>query len=328
MVTQVIPQKKGLKKAAELIKSGEVVAFKTETVYGLGADFSNPKAVEKIFKAKNRPCDNPLIVHLADAADAELVARDIPKAYFELAEKFMPGPLTVVLKKRDTVPAIVTAGGDTVAVRVPDNAVVRKLIKLSAPLAAPSANRSTHVSPTSARHVAEDLDGIIPLILDGGECNVGIESTVLDLTSEPARILRPGAVTAQMLSLVLMTGEEESPNAKIPKSPGVKYPHYAPRCETWAALNLKAAKDAYDRAAAKGKKTIVLCLYDWQKPLEKRNAAVLGKTVRQFAKNYYAALRNAEKTYDYIIIQGFSDGELEHSLMNRITKSSGGKILD
>ena len=193
MITRIVNAKDGLDEAVSLIKNGELVVFPTETVYGLGANAFDPVAVAKIFEAKGRPQDNPLIVHISRVEEVKDIARDVPEVFYTLAERFMPGALTVVLPKSDLIPGIVTADGDTVAVRMPDHPVARELISRSFPLAAPSANRSKHVSPTTARHVYDDLCGRVPLILDGGECGVGIESTVLDLTSGSPVILRPGA---------------------------------------------------------------------------------------------------------------------------------------
>ncbi|MBR2334236.1 MAG: threonylcarbamoyl-AMP synthase, partial [Clostridia bacterium] len=184
MKTEILEAKQAIEKGVGLIKKGELVVFPTETVYGLGADAFNEKAVEKIFTAKDRPQDNPLIVHIASVDQVKDIAKDIPDSFYRVAEKFMPGPISVVLKKGDNIPYIVTAGGGTVAVRMPLNPIARELIALSKPLAAPSANKSKHISPTTAQHVYDDLNGEVALIIDGGSCDVGIESTVLDLTTD------------------------------------------------------------------------------------------------------------------------------------------------
>ena len=248
MVTRILDAENGLDEAVSLLKAGELVAFPTETVYGLGADAFNGDAVKKIFEAKGRPQDNPLIVHIASVEQAAEVARDIPDEFYILAREFMPGPLTVVLPKSDAVPGVVTAGGDTVAVRMPSHPVARRLIAASMPLAAPSANRSKHISPTTARHVLDDLDGRVPLILDGGECGVGIESTVLDLTSAVPTVLRPGAVTEEMIAEILGRVGSLSPGAVIgrAKSPGMKYTHYAPSVPAVVAMSEEAAFARYD----------------------------------------------------------------------------------
>lgn len=325
---KIIDEKIGISKAIELIKAGELVAFQTETVYGLGADFSNVGAVEKIFKAKGRPQDNPLIVHIAKPEDVQNIAKEIPNCFYKLAEKFMPGPLTVVLKRNEKVPNIITANGDTVAVRVPLNPVVREIIEKSSPLAAPSANKSKHISPTSAKHVEEDLGEDVALILDGGDCKVGIESTVLDLTTETPTILRPGAVTMEMLSEIF-DDVKETKNAKIKvaKSPGMKYTHYAPKCETFMATSLENAKYGYDNAILSGKNPVYICLEINKKSFENRNTIVVGKNAEDYAKKLYGVLRFAEKKYDFIILQDLGDEGISGSVMNRARKSAGHKFL-
>ena len=223
--------------AAELIKSGELVAIPTETVYGLGADGLNPHAVAKIFKAKGRPQDNPLILHVADPADIEKFCHSIPERAYALAEKFWPGPLTMVLPAKDLVPKCTTAGLPTVAVRCPDNAVTREIIRLAGvPIAAPSANLSGKPSTTTAQHVLHDHDGNIAAIVDGGACRVGVESTIIDLSDDRPRLLRPGGITLEQLQEILgdiiidkaVTGSVAQD--AVVKAPGMKYRHYAPEC--------------------------------------------------------------------------------------------------
>lgn len=223
--------------AAEIIKSGELVAIPTETVYGLGADGLNPKAVAKIFAAKGRPQDNPLILHVAEPADMEKFCHSIPESAYVLAEKFWPGPLTMVLPAQDCVPKCTTAGLPTVAVRCPDNAVTREIIRLAGvPIAAPSANLSGKPSTTNAQHVLHDHDGNIAAIVDGGPCRVGVESTIIDLSDDRPRLLRPGGITLEALQEVLgdiiidkaVTGSIEKDT--VVKAPGMKYRHYAPEC--------------------------------------------------------------------------------------------------
>ena len=226
------------KTAAELIKQGQLVALPTETVYGLGADGLNPEAVAKIFEAKGRPQDNPLILHIADPKDLETLCHHIPESAYTLAEKFWPGPLTMVLPAKDIVPKCTTAGLPTVAVRCPDCDITRQIIALSGvPIAAPSANLSGKPSTTTAQHVLDDHNGKIPLIVDGGACRVGVESTIVDLTEDTPRLLRPGGVTPEQLKAVL--GElivDKAVTAQIDKdavvkAPGMKYKHYAPQCQ-------------------------------------------------------------------------------------------------
>jgi L-threonylcarbamoyladenylate synthase len=224
----------GVRRGAQVIRAGGLVAFPTETVYGLGADALSDSAVARIFEAKERPRGNPLIVHLAGAAALESVAARVPPRAREAAARFWPGPLTLVLPRAGVVPLITTGGLETVAARVPSHPVARALIEASGrPIAAPSANRSGRPSPTRAEHVREDLDGRIELILDGGPTPVGVESTVLDMTTEPPTLLRPGGVTLEQLRdclgevAVLAGDDEEAPG----RSPGLRYRHYAPRAQ-------------------------------------------------------------------------------------------------
>ncbi|MCL6642853.1 MAG: threonylcarbamoyl-AMP synthase, partial [Candidatus Bipolaricaulota bacterium] len=221
-----------IERAAQIIRSGGVVAFPTETVYGLGADALNEDAVRKIFTAKERPFDDPLIVHIAHAEQLSLLARHIPRQAWDLTERFWPGPLTLVLPKTDRVPTVTAGGLDTVAVRAPAHPVARSLIERSGvPIAAPSANRFGRPSPTTAQHVWDDLNGRIDLILDGGPTPIGVESTVLDLTQDPPMVLRPGGVTLEELREVL--GEvrllDSSASEAAKRSPGTRYRHYAPK---------------------------------------------------------------------------------------------------
>lgn len=221
--------------AAELIRRGELVAIPTETVYGLGADGLNEAAVAKIFEAKGRPQDNPLILHIWDAEQMEQFCHDIPKAAYDLAKAFWPGPLTMVLPAREIVPRRTTGGLNTVALRCPDNVVTREIIRLSGvPIAAPSANLSGKPSTTTAQHVLHDHDGKIAAVVDGGPCRVGVESTIVDLTEDRPRLLRPGGITPEQLIAVL--GDlvvDKAVTAQIDKdavvkAPGMKYRHYAP----------------------------------------------------------------------------------------------------
>ncbi len=224
--------------AADIIKSGGLVAIPTETVYGLGANGLDPEAVAKIFAAKGRPQDNPLILHVAEARQIEAFCHSIPESAWRLAEAFWPGPLTMVLPARDTVPKCTTAGLPTVAVRCPDNAVTRQIIRLAGvPVAAPSANISGKPSTTTAGHVLHDHEGRIDAIVDGGPCRVGLESTIVDLTEERPRLLRPGGITPEQLTQVLgdlvidqaVTAQLDQ-NAVV-KAPGMKYRHYAPEAQ-------------------------------------------------------------------------------------------------
>ncbi len=234
--------------AAEAIKAGQLVAFPTETVYGLGADAFNPEAIRQIYQVKGRPQDNPLIVHLTKLEDLAKVAREVPELAYRLYQRFAPGPLSLILPKHPDLPSIVTAGGDTVAVRFPAHPLAQDLINLSGtPLVAPSANISGRPSPTTAAICYQDLQGKVPYILDGGPCTFGVESTVLDLTSAVPTILRPGGLTREALSafcacpIAYVGDPQENPEGQdqppVPKSPGMKYRHYAPQAKvqilTW-----------------------------------------------------------------------------------------------
>lgn len=327
MITRIVNAKDGLDEAVSLIKNGELVVFPTETVYGLGANAFDPVAVAKIFEAKGRPQDNPLIVHISRVEEVKGIARDVPEVFYTLAERFMPGALTVVLPKSDLIPGIVTAGGDTVAVRMPDHPVARELISRSFPLAAPSANRSKHVSPTTARHVYDDLDGRVPLILDGGECGVGIESTVLDLTSGSPVILRPGAVTAEMLAPFLGVIPGSGKVIGTAKSPGMKYEHYAPTAEAHAAVSARSAAEFYDRCAAEGRHPVLLFRDIYPDVLGDRECISLGKSVEDFMHTVYSALRAAEKSYDVIVVETLEGEGRAASVMNRVMKAVGGKTV-
>ena len=327
MITRIVNAKDGLDEAVSLIKNGELVVFPTETVYGLGANAFDPVAVAKIFEAKGRPQDNPLIVHISRVEEVKDIARDVPEVFYTLAERFMPGALTVVLPKSDLIPGIVTAGGDTVAVRMPDHPVARELISRSFPLAAPSANRSKHVSPTTARHVYDDLDGRVPLILDGGECGVGIESTVLDLTSGSPVILRPGAVTAEMLAPFLGVIPGSGKVIGTAKSPGMKYEHYAPTAEAYAAVSARSATEFYDRCAAEGRHPVLLFRDIYPDVLGDRECISLGKSVEDFMHTVYSALRAAEKSYDVIVVETLEGEGRAASVMNRVMKAVGGKTV-
>lgn len=236
--------------AAEALLQEEVVAFPTETVYGLGALYDKPAAIRKVYRVKGRPADNPLIVHLSDIAQVKPLVTEIPELALALWRQFAPGPLTLIFKRSARVPDTVTAGLDTVAIRLPAHPLAIRLIDaVGVPLVAPSANRSGRPSPTRAWHVLEDFDGKIPYILDGGPCEHGLESTVLDITGETPTILRPGAVTREQLSAFL--GREvlsfqggEVPAATAPRAPGMKYRHYAPRIPVYV---LRLDTDAPER---------------------------------------------------------------------------------
>ena len=324
-MTRIVKAKDGIDEGARILKDGGLVVFPTETVYGLGANAYNENAVANIFKAKGRPQDNPLIVHISSFDQVKDIAVDVPDEFYKLAERFMPGPLTVILKKSDKIPYVVTAGGDTVGVRMPDNAYTRQLIAKSFPLAAPSANRSKHISPTTAQHVYEDLNGEVDLILDDGACQVGIESTVLDLTVDVPTILRPGAVAADMLLDVVGQVSQNGKIIKVAKAPGMKYTHYAPKVDTVTAVNIDHAVNEYDKQASLGKNPVIVARDIYRDTVKDRNLISLGVTVEDYTRNIYSALHTAEKEYDYIIVEELHGSGLEASVMNRVTKAAGGK---
>jgi L-threonylcarbamoyladenylate synthase len=234
-----------IRRAAAVIRAGGLVAFPTETVYGLGANALDAAAVARIFEAKGRPATNPVIVHVLDAPEARNVASNWPETASKLAGRFWPGPLTLVVPKSETVPPIVTAGGETVAVRCPNHPVARALIReAGVPIAAPSANRSTELSPTRAEHVLKGLNGRIDLLLDGGPCSGGIESTVVDLTGDVPRVLRPGLITVPMLEEVCGRVEVGAKDEGVSRSPGQMAKHYSPRAEVWLCDGFAELEDA------------------------------------------------------------------------------------
>jgi L-threonylcarbamoyladenylate synthase len=254
-----------VEQAATLLRTGQIVALPTETVYGLAGNALDADVVGAIYAAKGRPSDNPLIVHIASVDELGRVVRAVPESALALAHAFWPGPLTMVLPRRDVVPDRVTAGLDTVAVRVPDHAAFRAVLDAAGvPLAAPSANRAGSPSPTTAQHVLHDLDGRIPAVLDGGPCAVGVESTVVDLTTTPPRLLRPGGIGLEQLRAVLgdvdvdpAVAGEPAPGL-VPGSPGMKYRHYAPAAPVVVVEGTTAQAAAWVRAQDP-EGTAVLC---------------------------------------------------------------------
>lgn len=329
-------------KAANVIKSGGLVAFPTETVYGLGADACNPEAAKKIYEAKGRPSDNPLIVHIAEFKDLAYIAKEVPKKASLLAKAFWPGPLTMIIHKNNNVPYETTGGLDTVAVRMPDHFVARRLIQMSGCLiAAPSANASGRPSPTLAEHVAEDLGGKIPIILDGGEVGIGLESTIIDLTEEIPLILRPGYITKAMLERII--GEVKTDPGILaagdgvrPKAPGMKYRHYAPRASLTVVNGNKEAvirkiNELTDKMRAKGKKVGVIGTDETAKAY--RGDMVLSLGAREdedvIARRLYRILREFdEREADVIYSESFETQGIGQAIMNRLLKAAGHQVLD
>lgn len=320
-MTLFLSGKKAITKAKELILSGEIVAFPTETVYGLGANVYNEEAISKIFIAKGRPQDNPLIVHIADKKDIDKIAKEVSKDAWTLADSFMPGAITLVLKKRKDIPSIVTAGLDTVGIRFPSHALAQELIRAcGVPIAAPSANKSTRISPTKAEHVMSDMDGLIPLVINGDNSEVGIESTVIDMTGDIPTILRPGSITQSMIEIVLgkkiLTKEYDSK----PASPGMKYRHYCPKVPM-VLVSKDRLVEHYNQIKNKGLRAVVIASYDYFDN-NGIDSIIIGKEPDAIARNIYSALRQAEKEYDYIIVEIIKDKEIGKSVMNRLRKAS------
>jgi len=324
-------------KAAEIIKNGGLVAIPTETVYGLGADGLNPDAVARIFTAKGRPQDNPLILHIAHTKDLDKLCHHIPQSAYRLAQKFWPGPLTMVLPARDVIPKCTTAGLPTVAVRCPDNDITRKIIALSGtPIAAPSANLSGKPSTTTAQHVLHDHDGKLELIVDGGPCQVGVESTIVDLTETPPRLLRPGGITPEQLTEILgdLTVDKavtaQIDKDAVVKAPGMKYRHYAPQCQVLIVSGSREKAAAYIHAHfVPGDR--VLCfeeelpLYDGCDPLAYGKEA----DTATLSAGLFAALRELDdpkvgKVYARCPV----GGGIAYAVQNRLKKAAAFQIID
>ncbi len=316
--------------AKRIIDEGGAVAFPTETVYGLGANAFNTAAVENIFKIKGRPNDNPLIVHVHEHYDISALVDDVPDYAKALAEKFLPGPLTMVYKSKGKVSPAVSCGLDTLAVRIPSHAGAREFLRyLDLPIAAPSANVSKHVSPTAARHVYGDLKGKIPLILDGGPCSGGIESTVLDCTGDIPVVLRSGLVTREMIAEVAGDcGVYVMKSGEPARSPGMKYKHYSPRCRTllFGANDVGKARAAYQSAIAAGVKAVILSESSVIARFNDAEVLDLGASGEEIAKNLYLKLREAEDIAELLIVVAPKErGGVMTGVMNRLEKACGSK---
>lgn len=316
--------------AGNLIKNGEIVAFPTETVYGLGADATNAEAVKKIFIAKGRPQDNPLIVHLAEKEDIKKYVTEITENQQKLIDAFMPGPISIIFEKNDVICDEVTAGGKTVAIRIPENEVARKFIYYSQrPICAPSANTSKRPSPTIAQHVYDDMNTKIPLIIDGGATDIGIESTVVRVNKNYVYILRPGKINAQMIlektGLVAMSKMDTS---KIPQSPGTKYTHYKPKCDMIIIKNdvTKNMNNIYRQKTKEGKNVVIFCKKENVNKYQNKNVVVLGENSEDASKNLFTYLREYENN-DLILCEYFDNGDMVDALFNRMIKSASGNII-
>ena len=318
--------------AVDILNAGEVVAFPTETVYGLGAVATNDEAVKKIFEAKGRPSDNPLIVHIGTKEEVELYIEHIPEVAKTCMELFWPGPLTLVMQvKPNMLAKSVTAGLDTVGIRMPDHPVALSLLRqLKKPLAAPSANRSGKPSPTEAIHVQDDLGGYIPYILDGGSTGIGLESTVLDVTHEPPVILRPGGITKEMLELGIGPVIQPTKNDLVstPKAPGMKYTHYAPNAPVLLIdCDEEKVKKAVQQLQEQGQK-VALLAPDNFRGIKADFYFSIGAAHRkeEMGATLYHALRACDKTAATIILATTTTSEgVGAAIMNRLEKASGGK---
>lgn len=329
-----------LRPAAQALAAGRLVAFPTETVYGLGADAGNAQAVREIFKAKGRPSDNPLIVHIADMAQLKSIVSSVPEKAQRIMKTFWPGPLTLILPKNQAIPDETTAGLSTVAVRMPANPIALALIRLSGvAIAAPSANLSGRPSPTCASHVIEDLSGRVDYIIDGGSTKVGLESTVLDMTVDPPMVLRPGGISVEMLKEAIgLVGVEKAPGKDgnaVPKSPGMKYRHYSPKAEMTlvhgeAERVVNAINALVAQNRAQNRKTGVLASSETRD----RYAAdvVLCPGSRNdpgaVAASIYRCLREFdERGVDVIFSETFPEDGLGLAIMNRLKKAAAGRMI-
>ncbi len=337
-------------KASEIIQRGGLVAFPTETVYGLGGDALDPDASRKIYAAKGRPSDNPLIVHIADKADVYKLAAEVPPVAEKLMERFWPGPMTIIFKKKPIVPDATTGGLDTVAIRMPSHPDAARLIRESGVyIAAPSANTSGRPSPSTAQHVIEDLDGKIDMILDGGAVDIGIESSIIDVTGDTPSILRPGYITKadfeEIIGDVTIDPAIIHPDPSLrPKAPGMKYTHYAPKGSLTIiedrnkpAEVTKAVIDEINRMAAEekaaGRKVAILTTADNQadyNTLKSAELILLGETGsgEEVAKRLYSALRECDDLgADIILSESFRRDKFGGAIMNRLLKAAGQKVI-
>lgn len=341
VIEQENPDRDKIKEAGEIIRQGGLVAFPTETVYGLGGDALNPQSARKIYAAKGRPSDNPLIVHICRWEDIYRIAENVPPAAQKLAEAFWPGPLTMILPKSEEVPYETTGGLDTVAVRLPSDPVALSFIEAAGGyVAAPSANTSGKPSPTMASHVAEDMKGKIEMILDGGPVGIGLESTIVDLTGAIPTILRPGYVTKQMLESVL--GDVETDRAILdagsgirPKAPGMKYRHYAPKGELTIVEGEPEAVISYINGAlaerkAAGEKTGVIAADETARQYEADVVRSAGsrKEEAAIAHSLYRILREFdEQEVTVMYSESFASDGMGQAIMNRLLKAAGHRVI-
>ncbi len=329
-----------LTEEAELIKNGQLVAFPTETVYGLGADALDPTAALRIYEAKGRPSDNPLIVHISDISQAEMISASIPETARKLAEAFWPGPLTIILNKNEMVPDETTGGLKTVAVRMPSHPVARALIEQSGcMIAAPSANTSGRPSPTTAQHVYEDMNGKIPMIIDGGSVGIGIESTIVDCTTDVPMILRPGYVTADMVeeicgAVAIDPGIISEDSGIKPKAPGMKYRHYAPKAPLKIVEGDIEKVISYINAQIMASPEEIVGVIATDETKSRYNSEkVFSVGTRAddetVARNLYAVLREMDEVgVTCIFSESFKEQHLGAAIMNRLLKAAGHTVID
>lgn len=346
MKTVILPMREGIdedgiRRAGEILKNGGLVAFPTETVYGLGADALDEKASAKIYQAKGRPSDNPLIIHIADWEAIHRIASEIPREARLLADAFWPGPLTMILKKSEEVPSGTTGGLSTVAVRMPDHEIAQALIRAGGGyVAAPSANTSGRPSPTAAEHVAEDMDGVIDMIIDGGEVAIGLESTIVDLTEGVPTILRPGYINQEMLEKIVGYVEVDraliSDDSSIkPKAPGMKYRHYAPKAELIIVEG--AADQVRDRInelvsenQAAGRHCGVIGTDESLNCYQCKLVKSIGSREDELtiAQHLYGILREFDQLdIDVIYSESFETPQMGQAIMNRLIKAAGHQII-
>lgn len=331
-----------LAEAAALIRAGELVAFPTETVYGLGADALRPEAAKKIYAAKGRPSDNPLIVHICDFSQLVSIAKEVPEQAKTLAEAFWPGPLTMIVRKNEKVPYATTGGMDTVAVRMPSHPVALALIRESGCLiAAPSANTSGKPSPTEAAHVELDLNGKIPMILDGGPVGIGIESTIVDLTEATPMILRPGYITKEMLESALGAevrvdpGIIDADSAVKPKAPGMKYKHYAPKADLVLVSGgeekvISKINTLVREKEALGQKVGVIATDRTKDRYSADFVVSIGAREDEdaIAQHLYKILREFDDwNVDAIFSESFDTPRIGQAIMNRLLKAAGHQVI-
>ena len=330
--------KNELKKQAELLKEGKTVIFPTETVYGLGANALDEDAVKKIYEAKGRPSDNPLIVHICDKEEVYNLAKDINDKAKIIMDKFWPGPITIILNKKDVIPYRTSGGLETVAIRMPSHLIAREIIKeAGVPIAAPSANISGRPSPTKGDHVYEEMNGRVSGIVLGDDCNFGLESTVLDVTTDKPMILRPGSITKEDLENIIgevlvdpsLTKKEDIKKAK---APGMKYTHYSPDADVYIVSGneqevINKINDLVKENEEKGLKTGIMCL---EKNKSKYNGEVisLGETLEEVGSSLFDTLRQMDKMHiDIVYSEEFPSKGIGHAIMNRLLKSAGYKTI-